>query len=56
MYLIGRLGELLGRDVVEAGDADRDIGAADFLHVAVAERRDAARLAEAVMALLVLNW
>ena len=37
-------GELLGRDVVEAGHADRHEGAADLLDVAVAERRDAAVL------------
>ncbi|WP_346927055.1 hypothetical protein [uncultured Arthrobacter sp.] len=33
-----QLGELFGRDVVEAGDVDRHEGAADLLDVAVAER------------------
>jgi hypothetical protein len=44
--------ELLGRNVVEAGDAHRNIVAADLLDVAVAEHRHAAGPAKAVVILL----
>src|SRR5712671_939305 len=48
----GQLRELLGIDIVETGDIDRIVGAADLLDVAVAERGDAARLAEPMVAAL----
>src|SRR5882672_8102654 len=47
-----RLGELRRVEIVETGEVHRIIGAADLLDVAVTERRDAAGLAEPVMAAL----
>lgn len=43
--------ELLGAEIVDRGDADRDERAAQLLHVAFTENGDAAVLAEAVVAL-----
>src|SRR5258708_38114123 len=45
-----RLGELRRIEIVETGEVHRIISAADLLDVAVTERRDAAGLAEPVMA------
>src|SRR5258707_13468013 len=47
-----RLGELRRIEIVETGEVHRIISAADLLDVAVTERRDAAGLAEPVMAAL----
>src|SRR5258708_34279383 len=47
-----RLGELRRIEIVETGEVHRIIGAADLLDIAVTERRDAAGLAEPVMAAL----
>src|SRR3982074_2011268 len=47
-----RLAELRRVEIVETGEVHRIIGAADLLDVAVTERRDAAGLAEPVMAAL----